>query len=286
MKFLNILGAIVGDICGSRFEFNNYKGKDFLIPQKKEDQKLGYHYTDDTVLTIAVCDILLTESLTEGKIIERIKYYGNKYNVAYGNLFDKWLHNKNPKPYNSYGNGSAMRISPVAFYAKSEAEVKDLTMKITKITHNHEEGIKGALVVAMCIYYAKCGYTKAFIKEFASKYYELNFNYLDLVKNYSFDSSCMNSIPQAIYCFLISNSFLDTIRTAISIGGDSDTIASIGGAIASAYYDVNQDFISKNIYNNFLPNEFKKTLIQFYKKIRRGYFGQNTKSNRESKFKY
>lgn len=269
MKFLNILGAIVGDICGSRFEFNNYKGKDFLIPQKKEDQKLGYHYTDDTVLTIAVCDILLRELLTEDKIIERIKYYGNKYNVAYGTLFNKLLKEKEPKPYNSYGNGSAMRISPVGFYAKTEDEVIDLTKKITSITHNHKEGMKGALVTAMCVYYAKFGYSKDFIKEYVSKYYELNFNYLDLIKNYRFDSTCMNSLPQAIYCFLISNSFEDTIRTTISIGGDSDTIASIAGAIASAYYDMNQNLISKNIYNEFLPNEFKEILINYYIKIRR-----------------
>ena len=267
---LNFLGAIVGDITGSRFEFKNYRDKNFLIPQKKEDILKGYYFTDDTIMTVAVADILLNNEQNDSqKIVSKIQKYGRKYPSSYGLSFASWINSSNPKPYNSFGNGSAMRISPVAWFAKSEEEVKSLSKKITEVTHNHPEGLKGAEMTAMCIYYAKIGKSKEFIKQYTEKYYNLNFDYENLKKKYYFNETCQETVPQAIYCFLISKSFEDCLRTSISIGGDSDTLCAISCAIASAFYNSKDDKITDNIFLNFLPLDFQQTLKKFWKQIRR-----------------
>jgi ADP-ribosylglycohydrolase len=142
------------------------------------------------------------------------------------------------KPYNSYGNGSAMRISPVGFLANSEEDVIDWATKVTKVTHNHPEGIKGAIVTAMCIYYAKVGKDKNFIRNYVEQYYNIDFEYSKLKKEYYFNETCQETVPQAIYCFLISSSYEDCIRTCVSIGGDTDTVCAIAGGIAEAYYKI------------------------------------------------
>ena len=162
---------------------------------------------------------------------------GNKYpHMSYGTRFRYWL--EEPVPYNSFGNGSAMRVSPVAYIGKNIEEVKFLSREVTKVSHNHEEGIKGAEATAVAIFMAKKGSGKEEIKSEMEKYYSLDFNYEDLVKNYGFDETCQGTVPEAIYIFLESEDFEDAIRTAISIGGDSDTLAAIVGSIAEAYYTI------------------------------------------------
>ena len=228
-----MLGAIIGDTIGSAYEFNNVRSKEFELFTKDS------HLTDDSIMTLAIAEIIQNKWYDDkDKIIDTLKKWGKAYpSVGYGGMFKKWLFDDNLRePYNSFGNGSAMRISSVGWYANSEEEVKKLSKLVTEVTHNHEEGLKGAEVVAMCIYYAKIGKSKAFIKDYVENYYDLNFDYDDLVKNYKFHATCQNSVPQAIYCFLISNSFEDCLRTTISIGGDCDTTSAMSCAIAEAYY--------------------------------------------------
>ncbi|WP_422485409.1 ADP-ribosylglycohydrolase family protein [Gudongella sp. DL1XJH-153] len=250
-----MIGAIIGDIVGSRFEWNNHKSKEFELFTHE------CHFTDDTVLTMAVAKAIMeTEKTIEpspGRYGFDSKYYtllsemsikfmqeiGRKYPYSgYGGRFHGWLFSNNPKPYNSYGNGSAMRISPAGFAARSETEAISLTKAITEITHDHEDGLKGAEATTMAIYMARQGNTKDEIKEkISTEYYPLDFMLDDIREEYAFDVSCQGSVPQAIKAFLESESFEDAIRTAISIGGDSDTIAAIAGAIAEAHYGVPED---------------------------------------------
>lgn len=245
-----MLGAITGDIIGSLYEFNNIKNMDFPLFSSNS------MYTDDTIMTLAVAEVLQNGFQNdEKKIIETFKKWVLEYpDAGYGGRFYKWAISDSCEAYNSFGNGSAMRVSACAYYGSSEQEVKDLATKVTMVTHNHPEGLKGAIVTALCIYYARIGKSKLFIKEFVSKYYDLDFNYEDLRKNYKFDSSCQGSVPESIYCFLISDSFEECIRTAISIGGDSDTIAAISGSIAEAFY---------GIPNNILTEVYKRLPSQF-----------------------
>ena len=228
-----MLGAVIGDVVGSRYEFNNIKTKDFELFGK------GCYATDDTVMTCAVAEVLINKKQNDKDyIIDTLKKWGKRYPQAgYGGHFGCWVLGNEREPYNSYGNGAAMRVSAVGWIAESEEEVKDLSRRVTEVTHNHPEGIKGAEVVAMCIYYAKQGKDKAFIKEYVEKYYNLDFDYDDLRKTYIHaEEICQNTVPQAIFCFLISDSFEDCLRTTISIGGDCDTTAAISCAIAEAYY--------------------------------------------------
>lgn len=257
-----MLGAIIGDIVGSVYEFNNIKTKEFPLFSEKSN------YTDDTVMTLAVLDILQNgyENDKE-KIIDTFKKWGRAYpDAGYGSRFFYWVLGYDRDPINSYGNGSAMRVSACAWYGKSEEEVIDLATKVTEVSHNHPEGIKGAVVTALSIYYAKIGKSKEFIKEYASKYYNLDFNYNDLVKNYEFNETCQNTVPEAISCFLISNDFEDSIRTAISIGGDSDTLAAITGSIAEAFYGIPEAIKIKAI--SFLDVELKDILVEFGEEFR------------------
>lgn len=247
-----MLGAIIGDICGSRFEFDNIKTKKFDLFDLEDS-----FATDDSIMSLAVLDMLVNNRINDEKeVVKTFKKWGLAYpNSGYGGRFAEWLL-YGDKPYNSYGNGSAMRVSAVAWYANSEEEVIDLATKTAQVTHNHPEGIKGAVVTAMCIYYARIGKTKEFIKEYVSKYYDINFDYNDLVKNYDFYEMCQKSVPQAIYCFLISKNFIDCIRTTISIGGDCDTTSAISCAIAEAYYkDEFDDFEWLDKVLPFLPED-------------------------------
>ena len=254
-----MLGAIIGDITGSIYEYNNDKPRNFKI-----DNAFSYimkhpnlRLTDDSLLTIAVAKVLLNnypikyDNQSINKIQDELRYEFietvKKHPLAgFGYLFYNWCEqatNGDPTPYNSYGNGAAMRISSVAYIAKSEDEVKELSKIVTEITHNHPDGIKGAECVALCVYKALHGATKEEIKEFViKKYYPRikKLDYEDLVANYDFNTTCKGSIPEAIYCFLISDSLRDTIEKCISIGGDSDTIACIAGGIAEAYYQKDQ----------------------------------------------
>lgn len=250
------IGAIIGDINGSVYEFCNHRSKNFLLFSNK------MFFTDDTVLTIAVMDALLHKK----DYTEAIREWAKKYPYcSWGCSFARWLNEKNPQPYNSFGNGAAMRISPVGLIAKDENEVEQLSYEITSITHNHEEGIKGAYITAMCVFYARKGKTKEEIKAFVEKYYDINFNYEDLKDYYYFNETCQDTVPQAIYCFLISKDFEDCIRTSISIGGDSDTLAAISCSIASAYYGVSQKMVKETF--KFLPKDMKQIIKEFESKL-------------------
>lgn len=251
-----MLGAIIGDIVGSVYEFNNIKTKEFPLFSK------GSCMTDDSIMTIAVAEIMKNGYVNDkNKIIDTFKKWGKKYPYAgYGARFFNWVLGEDRKPYNSCGNGSAMRVSAVGWYARSEEEVKDYSRKVTEVTHNHPEGLKGAEVTAMCIYYARIGKDKDFIREYVSQYYDLNFDYEELKRTYIHGAEiCQVTVPQAIYCFLISESFEDCIRTTISIGGDCDTTAAISCAIAEAYYGIPKEIEGKIML--YLDKEMKNILL-------------------------
>jgi type I restriction enzyme M protein len=254
-----MIGAIIGDVVGSRFEFDNYRDKDFDL--FTEDCQV----TDDSIMTLAVAKAIMEAekiiySTSDGceheesyySIIEKmaIKYMqeiGRQYpHCGYGAMFSKWIFSDYPKPYNSFGNGAAMRISPAGFAARTESEVRKLSNAITRVSHNHEEGLKGAEAVATAIYMARCGFTKNEIREkIARHYYSLDFTIDGIRSSYLFNETCQETVPQAIEVFLESTSFEDAIRLAISLGGDSDTLAAITGSIAEAYYGVPQELEEK-----------------------------------------
>ena len=229
-----MFGALVGDIIGSAFEFNNVKSKEFSFFNKTT------RFTDDSVLTLAISNYFLkfNKSLNRDELIKIFKETSLKYiNAGYGPSFLKWLKSDSSSAYNSYGNGAAMRISPVAYISRNLNEVIKLSDFITSITHNHEEGIKGARSIAASIFLLLHGASKSEIKNYIeSSYYSLDFDYRELVNNYKFEISCQKSVPEAIYLFLISTDYLDALKNAISIGGDSDTISDMVLALSEAYY--------------------------------------------------
>ncbi len=260
-----MLGAIIGDVVGSRFEFNNIKTTNFKL---FNDDSV---FTDDTVMTIAVTDwVLHAKDLSDkNEAITYLKKWGKKYpNAGYGGRFYYWVLGSDTKPYNSCGNGSAMRISSVGHLFNNEEEMLKACRTITSITHNHPEGMKGAEVVATIIYSIRNkNWRKSQIKEYAIKAYpELQgMEYEDLVENYKHGPEiCQVTVPQAIYCFLRSMNFEDCIRTTMSIGGDCDTTAAISCAIAEAYYKEMPIQIIEETKNR-LPKEMLDILEEEYK---------------------
>jgi len=241
-----VIGAIVGDLVGSTYEANNVRDKDFPLFTSMS------HITDDSIMTLAVADIIQKGYINdEDAIIDTFKEWAIAYpDRGYGHEFGHWAFSSDREPYYSCGNGAAMRISPVGWYARSIQDVKKWSRRITKVTHNHPDAFKASEVVASCIYYARRGKSKAFLKEYIEKYYDIDFEYEDLVLENEFDCTCEGSVPQALYCFIISTSFLDCLKTAISIGGDSDTIACIACSIAEAYYKHINHNIIKEMFEN------------------------------------
>ena len=230
-----MLGAIIGDVVGSRFEFNNIKTKKFELVTD------GSKFTDDSVMTVAVADVLINGNpKNKDEVIDTLKKWGRRYpHAGYGGHFYYWVLGNAREPYNSCGNGSAMRVSACGWIGQTEEEVIDLAKRVTEVTHNHREGMKGAIVTALSIYYARIGKSKEFLREYMEKEYPLikQLDYEELRRTYEHeDEICQVTLPQALYCFLISNSFEDCLRTIISIGGDCDTTAAISCAIAEAYY--------------------------------------------------
>jgi ADP-ribosylglycohydrolase len=224
-----MIGAIAGDIIGSVYEARPIKTKDFPL----------FHphcrFTDDTVLTVAVADAILSDR----SYLESIREIAPRYpRAGYGGFFVRWLHSEDCRPYNSWGNGSAMRVSPVGFAFSSEEEVLRQARMSAEITHNHPEGIKGAQAAALAVYLARKGRDKERIRtRIQSQFdYDLNRTVDDIRPSYFFDVSCQGTVPEAIIAFLDSTSFEDAIRNAISLGGDSDTLACITGGIAEAFY--------------------------------------------------
>lgn len=224
-----MLGAIAGDIIGSVFERNNIKSTDFTLFCE------GSRFTDDTVLTVAVAHAVLDDL----DYAETLKLYGRKYpNAGYGGSFRSWIFSPINEPYNSWGNGSAMRVSPVGFAFETVDKVLAEAKRSAEVTHNHPEGIKGAQAVALAVFLARRGAGKAEIKQEVTNRFGYNLNCtLDEIRPaYQFDVSCQGSVPEAIIAFLESENVEDAIRKAVSIGGDSDTIACIAGSIAYAHY--------------------------------------------------
>ncbi len=224
-----MLGAIIGDVLGSTFEFYPMKTKKFELLDNKS------HFTDDTVMTVAVADSIMNEV----PYTESLQQWGRKYpRAGYGGWFRKWIHQDDPKPYNSFGNGSAMRCSSVGWLLDDEESVLDEAKKSAEITHNHPEGIKGAQAVALGVLMGRKGSSKKEIKGKLEKLfgYNLNQKLEQIIPSYTFDSTCQGSVPQAIIAFLESTDFEDAIRNAISLGGDADTQACITGSLAEAHY--------------------------------------------------
>lgn len=242
-----MLGAMIGDIVGSIYEFHNHRSKEFELFNK------DCFFTDDSVMTAAVASALIYNT----DVVDSLKFYGKIYPTAgYGCSFRKWLFVGGRKPYYSYGNGSAMRVSSVGWMANAEKEVKKISKKVTAVTHNHPEGIKGAEATAMAIFMARKGHKKAEIKQRMLEYYPeiANMDYKQLVKSYRFNETCQNTVPQAIYCFLISDSFEDCLRTSVSIGGDTDTLCAISCAIAEAFYGIPEN-IKKGAMSYFTKRD-------------------------------
>ncbi len=258
-----MIGAIIGDIAGSRFEWNNTKSKDFDLLHFR------CAFTDDSVMTMAVAQALLdcagAEDGLPAAVVVRMQEFGRKYPYAgYGRRFRAWLESVDPHPYESFGNGAAMRVSPVAYVAHSLEEARFLSDLVTSVTHNHPEGIKGAEAVTEAIYLALHGSTKGQIrKAIRERYYFVDFTLDEIRDSYEFDVSCAGSVPQAIVAFLESESFEDTLRNAVSIGGDSDTIAAIAGSIAEAYYGVPNSL--RNSMHGFLDS-FQLAVINAFER--------------------
>ena len=229
-----MLGAIVGDIVGSVYEFDNHRSKDF--PLFREDSR----FTDDTILTIATADALMHH---EWDFAGKYREYGKKYPSSYGNSFLSWIHDDNAGPYNSFGNGSAMRVSPVAWFEKHEHRVMELAKRSAEVTHNHPEGIKGAQATAMAILWARTGVPRHRIRRDIEQQfdYDLSASVDELRETYQYNETCQATVPEAIVCFLEATDFEDAIRNAISIGGDSDTLAAITGSIAEGKWGVPEE---------------------------------------------
>lgn len=255
-----MLGGIFGDIIGSKYEFHNHKSKQFNLFDE------NCRFTDDTVMTIAIMHALILcherMGMFQDTVIKCMQYFGQRYPKAgYGRSFYKWIYRKYPEPYNSFGNGAAMRISGIPYACGSLDEVLMTTELATNITHNHPEGIKAAKCIASCIWIALNKGSMNDIKENAFKYYKIDFNLDEIRPSYKFDVTCQGSVPQAIECFLESKSYEDCIRNAISIGGDSDTIACIAGSIAGEYYGIPNQIEKEGI--KYIDGYLLKTLYIF-----------------------
>lgn len=244
-----IYGAILGDYIGSRFEYSNIKTKKFELFH------YNCYYTDDSIMTLAIMEACEKIKKNGYEVYEQVEQYftesmqkwGRLFpnpKGGYGTSFNYWIFNDNPKPYNSFGNGSAMRVSAVGWLFDSLEEVEKFAEWSAKPTHNHPEGIKGAKVTASCIFLARTGHSKKEIKQYVKQYYMLE--KCDKVRpTYRFDVTCQGTVPVAIECFLESNNFEDAIRLAISMGGDSDTIGAITCSIAESFYGIPENMLEK-----------------------------------------
>ncbi len=254
-----MFGAIAGDVIGSYFEFRPTKRTDFKMFQP------GTTFTDDTVLTVAVADCLLNGL----DYARTLREYALRYpDAGYGAMFLSWMYSDALEPYNSYGNGSAMRVSPVAYPIDNYNCIVKEAKRSAVVTHNHPEGIKGAQAIASAIFWARGGQSKEFIKnEIESSFgYNLSFSLDQIRPDYAFDETCQGSVPQAIVAFLESCDYEDAIRKAISLGGDADTLACMTGGIAEAYYKFIPDYIHENV-RKLLPADLLQVIDLFEKRF-------------------
>lgn len=261
-KRVTILGAIAGDTIGSIYEFNPTKEYNFPLWDERME------YTDDSIMTIAVADWILSDpQLSHNGLAKKMRYWGNKYRYpmgSYGGTFSAWLNREEMGAYNSWGNGSAMRVSPVGFAFDSLEETLRVAKISAEITHNHPEGIKGAQATAAAIYMARNGESKTEMKEYISQKFGYNLNYSsdDIRDHYSFEASCQETVPQSLVAFFDSKDYEDAIRLTISLGGDADTMGAITGAVAAAYYkEVDTNII--NFTLGKLPEDLRKIVERF-----------------------
>lgn len=268
-------GAIIGDIVGSKYEFDNIKTKDF--PLFSNDSI----YTDDSIMTIAVAKALL-RSFKEQQdfkllLIEQMQRFGRKYPCpkgGYGMRFSSWLTSERPEPYYSFGNGAAMRVSPCGLIARDLDEALLLAKASAEVTHNHPEGIKGAQAVASAVFLAKQHKDKKEIADFINtNFYTLDFTINEIRASYQFNETCQGTVPQAIVAFLEATSFEDAIRNAVSLGGDCDTLTAITGSIAWVYHTPRGKIGDPKLFDictvvrELLPEEFLSVIDEFHKYV-------------------
>ena len=262
-----MLGAVAGDIIGSAYEFAGRKDYDFeLFPE-------GSRFTDDTVMTLAVAKWLVQHDErchTKEQLVSCIKELGLAYPYAgYGSMFNAWLWREESHSYNSYGNGSAMRVSPIGLYADTLDEALKLAMMSAEVSHSHPEGIKGAQAVAAAVWMANNGYPKNAIREYIEHKFGYNMSRtIDEIRpTYKWDSSCQISVPEAIIAFLDGRDFEDVVRLAVSLGGDADTQAAIAGGIASCIYPIPEHIADE--CERRLPTELLEIMRNFERVIKR-----------------
>ena len=254
-----IIGAIAGDIIGSAYEFNPTRDHDFELftPQST--------FTDDTVLTLANALWLLDDKQhTPEKLVEIMLDMCWKYpDRGYGGRSAHWIRDADPQPYNSFGNGSAMRVSPVGYYAQTLDEALELAKISAEVTHNHPEGIKGAQATAAAIFMARKGQSKKEIRDYIEKtfHYDLSRTLEEIRPTFTFDETCQHTVPEAITCFMEGKDYEDVVRLSVALAGDADTIAAIAGSISSAVDEVPNEISQPAIA--LLSEEFCTTLLRF-----------------------
>ncbi|TYC48491.1 ADP-ribosylglycohydrolase family protein [Zoogloea oleivorans] len=254
-----MLGAIIGDIVGSVYEFNNYRHKDFSPFFNKQS-----FFTDDTICTVGVADALLRDADPAQTLQNWCKRY--KHVGGWGNRFHDWIEEDIPSPYGSFGNGAAMRVSSVGLLASNLEEAVELSNRVTEITHNHPEGLRGAAATAAAIYWAKSGLPAVEIRHLVSDVfgYEMSRTVDDIRPIYSFNETCMETVPEALTCALEASSYEDAIRNAVSIGGDSDTVAAIAGGLAEALYGLPAAIAEKGW--GYVPSDMRQVMQNLYEK--------------------
>ncbi len=252
---LVIIGTICGDIIGSWYEWQSTKRYDFKLLSEYS------RFTDDTVCSVAIADALVRNIPFD----INLKYWCKRYpRAGYGGMFSSWIYSFIKGPYNSWGNGSAMRVSSIGAFANNLDDCLSLAKQSAEITHNHPEGIKGAQAVASSIFLALHGYNKNKIKNYIENQfaYNLSRRYEEIQHTYQFEISCQKSVPESIIAFLESSDYESAVRKAVAVGGDADTMAAIAGGIAAAYYGEIPQFILKECLNK-LPNDIKNVINQF-----------------------
>ena len=258
-----IIGAIAGDVIGSAYEFNPTRDYNFELFTPKST------FTDDTVLTMANALWLLEdEQHTHERLVEIMLNLCNRYqDRGYGGRFARWISAKDPQPYNSFGNGSAMRVSPVGYYAQTLDDALSLAKISSEVTHNHPDGIKGAQATAAAIFLARQGKSKADIKDYVVKTfgYNLDRTLEEIRPDYTFDETCQRTIPEALTCYLEGHDYEDVVRLAVSLAADADTLACIAGSISSATEDVPNEITQSVIA--LLSDEFCTTLLRFNERV-------------------
>jgi ADP-ribosylglycohydrolase len=255
-----LLGAVAGDIIGSRFEWHPTKSEIFPLLNP------NCHFTDDSVLTLAVADALLDDKNYQQKILQFAQLYPD---AGYGGRFRKWMHAGGGEGYNSFGNGSAMRVSAIGWACEDENEVLQEAEASAIVTHNHPEGIKGAQAIALAILLARKKVDKSSIlKRISNQFeYDLDFTLDDIRAEYHFDVTCQGTVPAAMVAFNESQNYEDAVRKAIALGGDADTLAAISGAIAEAYYGAVPTWLEEEI-RNFLSPHLWNIIVRFNQKFR------------------